>query len=239
MIPWSALLLATLLLVGFLAYLGFRLHSLFGISAALVATSQTYQRMLPNPTLTILVLGDSTAVGTGGTPETSVAGRLGDKFPTASVYNFGINGEKLSDFDVQMNTLNIQKADVVVLQIGANDIVHFTPISEIEAKLKDVLAKAKKISGNVVVLHSGSVGDAPLLWPLGFIWNIRTQAVRHIYLRDVPAAGAIYVDLVASETDVTFANNPKKYYAPDMFHPSSDGYGLWFDEVVKVLPKTM
>ena len=205
-------------------------------SEELVAQSKPFERIVPNAAQTILILGDSTAVGTGATPETSIAGRLGTLYPAANVYNYGINGQKLAGLLAQMETIKITNAELVLLQIGANDITYFTPLPQVDAQLQKVLAKARMMSEKVVVFHSELVGDAPFFPPwLGWIWNIRTRAVRTIYIKDTQAAGAMYIDAIKSSIGPAFASDIKKYYAPDMFHPSGEGYKLWFEEIKKAL----
>ena len=235
---WAALGVS-LFLIYSLTYTGVRVYRLLQNSKILVAETVNYNRLVPSASQTIVVLGDSTAAGTGATSTDSIAGRLGALYTHATVHDYGVVGLKLKGLSSQLDSLPEIKANLVVVQIGANDITYFTNLSDIRAQTKVVLTKINKLKapgGKVLVLHSGLVGNAPLFptW-LSWLWNNRTRAVRDIYIQEVPLAGATYVDLVNSSVDKIFANDPKKYYASDMFHPSGDGYGVWFEEVKKVL----
>ena len=210
-------------------------------SDTLVAQSKKFERVVPDAAQTILVLGDSTAVGTGATPATSTAGRLGALYPTASVYNYAVNGLKLKGLIKQMNESPVKdfenkKADIVLIQIGANDLVYFTPLPQIENELKEVLRKASVIGKKIIILHSGLAGTAPIFpfW-IEWLWNTRAWAVRSIYMREAPKYGATYIDIITSSSDANFQKYPYKYYASDMFHPNSNGYSLWFEEIKKAL----
>lgn len=203
--------------------------------------TKNFVRIVPDANQTILVLGDSTAVGTGATPETSTAGRLGAMYPTASVYNYAINGLKLAGLIQQMSEPPVKdfenkKADIVLLQIGANDLIQFTPLPKMERELKVVLQKASIMGKKIIILHSGLAGTAPIFpfW-IEWLWNRRAWAVRTIYMREAPKVGATYIDIITSSSDKNFQSNPKKYYAADMFHPNSNGYELWFEEIKKAL----
>lgn len=210
-------------------------------SRTLIQASKSFVRIVPNPTHTILVLGDSTAVGTGATPASSTAGRLGNLYPHASVYNYAINGLQLAGLIKQMREPPVKdfankKADILLLQIGANDLVYFTPLPQIERELTEVLQKAMGLGNKIIILHSGLAGTAPIFpfW-IEWLWNRRAWAVRKIYMREAALYNARYVDIITSSSDANFQKDPKKYYAADMFHPSGNGYELWFEEIKKAL----
>lgn len=44
-----------------------------------------------------------------------------------------------------------------------------------------------------------------------------------------------YIDLYEERNKDEFLKDPKKYFAKDMFHPSSDGYGLWYKKFKETL----
>ena len=253
-------LLKLIILILILAaiYTAIRTTILIKKSSALIAASSKYERISPRPSHNLLFLGDSTTVGTGSeNPELSVAGRFGAAYPNASIYNRGINGQKIHEL-VQsfvadpLNSASGANAtsstspladslvapqgpahfDLIVIQIGANDIIRFTPTDKIEADLDTLLAEAKTKSDRVAILHSGNLGLSPF-FPryLGWIWTMRTKQVRSIYIRLADKHQAMYVDLFEEKNSDELSKDPKKYYAADYLHLTGAGYGIWFDKI--------
>ena len=126
--------------------------------------------------------------------------------------------------------------DLVILQIGANDIVHFTKFNNIEKEISTAIDRAKRIGDHVVIMHSGDVGLAPIFsWPLNHLYTSRTRVVRSIYMKMAQEKGVMYVDLFRKRQDELFLKDIDKYYAADHFHPSGQGYRYWYDEIRKTL----
>ena len=195
-----------------------------------------FERNNPQARLKILVLGDSTGVGTGAPSNTeSVAGWFGQDFPEAHIRNISVNGEKLSGL---LKNFPTERAyyDLVILQIGANDIVHLTSFKNIEKNIATAIDRAKLIGDHVVIMHSGDVGLAPIFsWPLGRLFTARTRVVRNIYMKMAKEKGALYVNLFQERKDDLFLTDIDKYYAADHFHPSGQGYRFWYEEIRKTL----
>lgn len=214
-----------------------RTRRLIGIGNNLADQAAPYEQHPQNPTMRILVIGDSTAVGTGAsTPEESTTGRLGQDYPKAKIVNLGVNGSKTHELPARLKKLRGQRFDLVVLHTGGNDIVRFTPYKKIEENLRTVLQHTKELSDTVVVLHGGNVGTAKI-FPPGTRWLFtrRTEKVRDIFLRLTEEFGAHYVDLWRRGKDDPFFADPDIYYASDYFHPSSLGYQDWYEHIVATL----
>ncbi len=45
----------------------------------------------------------------------------------------------------------------------------------------------------------------------------------------------MYVDLFRERKDEIFNTDIPRYYAPDLFHPSGDGYGVWYSSLKALL----
>lgn len=221
----------------FIVYHAIRFNALVKKGVALSDATVPFSRISPGAPMRILIAGDSSAVGVGASdPAFSTAGRFGALYPHAEIVNIGVNGLRLAGLDAKLDNLPAGTFDLVVLQIGANDITHRTPSDAVERDLRSVLAKAKKLSEKVLVLHTGDLGRAPI-WPplIGAYISANVRRIRDIYLRVVPLMGALYVDLYGARIDDIFATDLYRYYAEDLFHLSGDGYGVWFDEIKKVL----
>jgi len=177
-----------------------------------------------------LVIGDSTAVGTGATSaEDSIAGRLGSDYPQASITNLGINGSKTQELIPRLTSLGDKHYDFILIQIGGNDIVRRTNLAELKQSIDTVLFEAKKRADVVMLMTSGNIGTAKLL-PFGTRWFFtkRTRQVREIFMKAAQIHNMPYVDIFRETKEDPFAQDPKKYYAEDIFHPSSEGYADWY-----------
>ena len=191
-----------------------------------------------NPNKSILVAGDSIAVGIGAIdPKESIAGRLGQQFPNADIINLGVSGARLKDLLSVLHKQNKKQYDLIVLQIGGNDITHFTPYNTIRSELAEVISLSNEMSPKTIILTSGNIGSAPMFhWPLSAILTDRTLKVRAIFIEEIAKNRAVsYIDLFKDPKDDPLAKNTKKYYAQDRFHLSGDGYGIWYLSIQKLL----
>ena len=192
-----------------------------------------FEREIPQPRLKFLFLGDSTAVGTGAkSPAQSTAGYFGQDFPDAAIVNISRNGKRIHELLTELRNQNFESYDLVVIQIGANDIMKFTSMKNIENDLTEILRRATQFGRHVVILHSGNVGIAPIFqWPFDVILAERSKRVRAIYIRQAKKFGAVYVDLFSERKTDLFLTDIKRYYAGDFLHPSGDGYRYWYERI--------
>ncbi|MEK7181554.1 MAG: GDSL-type esterase/lipase family protein [Patescibacteria group bacterium] len=216
-------------------WLGFavlRAFFLIQVGTSIQKNAVPYERKLENAEKNILVIGDSTGVGTGADqPTESVAGRIGADFPRASVVNISRNGKKTREVISELTSLR-ETFDVIVIQIGGNDVLYFTARQALEKDIEAVLTEAKKRSAHVVLVTAGDVGEAPFFsYPFGYFWSKQTLAVREIFLAAAKRHGVEYVDLYAEKVGQVFRTDTARYYSKDMLHPSGDGYALWYEKV--------
>ncbi len=214
-----------------------RVARLIWIGRGVAARSVPFERLLPEATYRILVVGDSTARGTGArVPEESVAGRLGQIVPEASLENRGENGLLTSQIVEQIPDDVSQRYDLLVVHAGGNDILRFTPLAKLRLDVEALLDRAVKVGKTVVLLTAGNVGLAPFFpRPIGWLYTARTRKVRQMFMETAAAKGVHYVDLLTERKDDVFLTDPPRYYAPDFLHPASEGYRVWFEGVARVL----
>lgn len=225
--------------VVYLSYDIFHFYKLYDISDKLSKKAEKYQRIGSYLEKTILVFGDSTTVGTGASNKNaSTVGLLGAKYPASQVLNFGINGAKLKDVaEKEMPLATDKSADLILLQVGANDIVRFTNIEDVEKELKKVIVLAKEKlkksdQGKIIILHSGNVGSAPIFpFYISYLMTERTRKVRDIYIKICKDENVNYVDLFQEKSEDIFLSEPDKFFAPDHFHPTDAGYKHWFEKI--------
>ena len=123
--------------------------------------------------------------------------------------------------------------DVVVVEIGANDVTHLTGLEEFRAAYGRVLELASASGArHVLALGIPAFGTAPrFLQPLRAIVGWRGERLDAQVRAAAAESGATYVD-IAGETAEPFGEDPDRYYAADEFHPSDAGYRLWAEAVL-------
>lgn len=213
------------------------LRNRIAVGNELAQKSIAYSQHPQQPTQYILIVGDSTAVGTGASePIHSIAGRLGADYPNADIVNMAVNGAKIQDVKAVLSEYTGPRVDLLLIHMGGNNIVQFTALDTVEEDMLAVFTRAHDIADDVVVVTSGNVGTAKVL-PLGirWVWGVRTRQVRELFLQHTKEQGIHYVDLYTKPSDDPFSRDAKKYYAADMFHPSNEGYALWYTQIIAVI----
>lgn len=226
-----ALLFLAIIIVAYCTWEYIRISRFIQVSGALVADAVPFSRTEGN--LRLLVLGDSTAVGVGSTAPETVAGRLADELD-ASVENYAVSGAKTRDIAQQFSHKTTDAYDLVLIQVGANDIIRFSALGPLHKDIRAALKDARSVSDKVVLITAGKVGQAPF-FPNGFgwLWTMRAHAVREDFMVAAQEHGAAYVDLYSAKDP--FATDPQRYYAADGLHLTGDGYGFWYEETLKVI----
>ena len=205
---------------------------------ALAAASTPFERTLPRPRHRLLVVGDSTAVGTGASdPAASVAGRLAAAFPGLAVENRARDGAVTRAVVGQLAGVQEHRFDLVLVQTGGNDILRLTPTEGLREATAAVLDAAGARGRRVVMMSTGDVGTAPAFpFPVDRLLSARTRQVRQVFMEAAAAAGVTYVDLYRRPAADPFLADPDRYYARDGLHPSGAGYALWYRELMTQAP---
>jgi len=205
-------------------------------SRQLVQQSRVYERFVSADAPRILIIGDSTGVGTGvSDPQFSIAGRFGTEFPDTSIQNISKNGWKVDDALQNFPNVPQKSMSIILLQIGANDIIRGTPMVQFSASLDAVFKKSTAAAKQVFALHSGNVGLAPFFpWPLSSIMRARTLRYREEYRRIAAANGVNYVDLYHEAADDPFQGK-HEFYAADLLHLSAQGYEEWYRSIRQMM----
>lgn len=225
-----ALLLAAGAFLAYLAYEIVPISHAIRVSANLVVRTHGFERAAGERS--ILVLGDSTAVGVGASaPSYSVAGRLSGLL-NASVENHAVSGAITPDLAAQITAATRDRYDLVLVQIGANDVIKLRSLAKADAALHSALAELGKRSDRILVLTAGKIGTAPLFpWFIGPLMTHRAALLRDRFMETTKASDAAYVDLYTIQDP--FNTDPARYYALDGLHLADDGYAFWYEEVKK------
>lgn len=226
-----ALLVMVAVIILYAGYEFVRISKLIKISAGLVQAAHPFVRTEGSRTL--LVLGDSTAVGVGSPADSTVAARLSSALD-ASVENYSKSGAVTADLAGQFARSRRDRYDMVLMQIGANDIIRFHDIGKTSDELNATLTEISKKSDHIALLTAGKVGLAPFFPRLfGWIWTRRSAALRTQFISVTGKYGAAYVDLYNGPDP--FSSDPGRYYAPDGLHLTADGYGEWYKQVGAII----
>ncbi len=228
------LIALAVVVLGYVFFQGIRMYVLLQRGVQLAEQSVVYEQQLTGGAPRLLIVGDSTAVGTGvHDPKLSVAGRFGAEFPAAFIKNTSGNGWKVADALKNFPDVSAKSFDVVLLQIGANDILWGTPMAQFRENLTAVFKKATAAGKKVYALHSGNVGLAPIFpWPISSIMSARSRTYRAEYMRIAAEEGVTYVDLY-SESHYLLPK--KEFYAEDGLHLTAKGYEEWFQAIRRVM----
>ncbi len=209
-------------------------------SAVLIIQAQPYERVIQDAP-TILIVGDSTAYGTGARrSEDTIAGRIAHDHTAYSIVNKGKNGQTVRALVETFQEGEMGKDNALILiQIGGNDILQFTDLSLLRKDVQELFILAKQHAPRVIVMTSGNVGGASAFAPYGSERSVRyeqqTRAVRDLFIEEAEASGVLYVDLLEEPHNDVFIQKPERYLASDGLHPSSEGYGVWYEHVRPVV----
>jgi lysophospholipase L1-like esterase len=202
-------------------------------SVALARQSEPHQASPPGATATLLVVGDSTGVGTGASsPASSLAGLISRDHPQLKIVNHAKDGARFADIARQIEATGSQRFDAVLILGGGNDVIRFTGDELLAYDVERATALAHARAGVVVLMPSGNVGSAPFFYPpWSWLMTSRSKKLHRIVREAASSHGALYVNLFREKADDPFARRPDELNARDDLHPSDAGYRLWFDEL--------
>ena len=181
----------------------------------------------------ILLAGDSVVFGVGATaPETSIAGLFGRDFPQATIKNIGVSGAETDGLVQQLTTVHGQRFDLVVIIIGANDVVHFANLTKSLENLGQGLSLARDLSDQVILMPEGNMGNPPLFPQLASLFFTPRSRLFRVGAMTIAAQHqTTYVDVFHERKDDYWRKDPTHYYAADFFHPADKGYLDWYTAI--------
>lgn len=190
-----------------------------------------HQQTPEAPALRLLIVGDSTAVGTGASSAAqSLAGRIGRNHPRLLIENRGRNGARFADVLAQLAPAG--RFDVVLILAGGNDVIRRTPRDEPARAIDATLAQAAAQAPAVIVMPAGNVGNARLLFAPLSGWMTQRSRELHALVRVAALRhGAAQVDVFRERDRDPFVLQPE-LTAGDGLHPSDAGYRLWYAELL-------
>ncbi len=185
------------------------------------------------PTLTYLVLGDSTAAGWGAaTLQTTypyeIAQAIARRGFRVHIINVAVGGAKVGDVAAsQLAAIERVKPDLITLSVGANDATHFTSPAEFRRNLATILSALKQSDARtILVADTPDMFLAPALpLPIAAATSRRARAQNTI-LRALAKKSRVQIVELYAKGKLDARINPR-LYAADRFHPSALGYARW------------
>ena len=201
-----------------------------------------FNRYIDNSNHYCAVIGDSLAMGLGLSNNSySLSGLLGRDFSNINIETYAKKGLKLGDLKLYSHILKYiltrKKYKLIIFIVGANDVIRFTPFSEIESDLNDVIKKFKEKADNVIILHGGDVGRSPLfLPPLNWIYTNRTYKLKNIYEKAQEEYNNVYyINLLDDDYSEDFIKNPKNYFSKDLLHVNEKGVEFAYRKILEII----
>lgn len=190
------------------------------------------------PAGSLLVAGDSTALGAGADePGESVAGRLGKRFPGLKIRNLAVDGARIADVEAQIESVGTERFDMILIMAGGNDVLRFTPLTRLRVEATRINASALAIARHVAWMPPGNLGAVPAwYWPMSRIIERRSRRVRAALVDVASSMGAIYVDLYHPAQADPFAVDAQRFLAADGVHPNGTGYSYWTAALLERMP---
>ena len=225
-----------------LVVIGTAVHSylLYQNTLHLIAISNSFSKEYAvgnphDPTLTYLVLGDSTAAGTGAqkleeTYAYAVAHALAAKGNYVHVINKAQVGAKVSDLiSDQLPVLDSLTPDVLSISIGANDANHFTPAANYTTDYNTLVNHLSRLPSTTQVLLSNTLDmSLPPAYPLLYRWRAGNYSAQQNNISKEALHDNNRIKMINLFQDGRLdSTKDPSLYASDKFHPSPKGYALW------------
>jgi lysophospholipase L1-like esterase len=189
----------------------------------------------------LVVLGDSGAAGIGvELPEQTTGARIAAGLAEAlgrpvDLHSVAVVGAQSGDLDDQISQLDPPWPDVAVIIVGGNDVTHRVPPGRSVALLSRAIERLRQRGVEVVVGTCPDLGTVrPIPHPLRFVarrWSRSLSAAQMVAAVESGARAVALADLLGAEFDA----HPDRFFGPDRFHPSAEGYAALAAAIVPSL----
>ena len=185
--------------------------------------------------LKLLVIGDSIVAGVGvkemqAALPARLAQHLSQHYPEGVSWQaVGHNGDRLRDV-IQRLPLIAESADLVVVNVGVNDVSHLTSMMRWQLDLTSLVADlTQRFRAPIVLLGLPPMDRFPLLpQPLRFALGTRARLLDHSLMR----VGELVPQVTYIATDLSMDAGAM---AADGYHPGFTIVDNWSAEIAKTL----
>lgn len=201
-----------------------------------------HQAQQPQHIQKIIILGDSVAYGYG--TEGGIAKHLQDSFPASEVLNYGING-LTSDGLVERLRVGhwqreLKKADLVLLNIGGNDLLRQYRNGGAKKLLRQFSALKKRYRQNLLEIYRQVQHDnANVLIVQNSLYNSMKKEAQYFGFTDL--LFRLWNSAIGAK-GVVVTNTRKMGKQPsiwlDSVHPNEAGYALMHELLLETLHTT-
>ena len=194
--------------------------------------------------LRYLILGDSTAVGEGGTYRNGIAVATARHLAgtrRVEMKNLAVSGAQVEDvLREQMPRIGAFRPDVVLLDVGANDVTHLTTARSLRNDLRQIFDGLLAINCNVRIVVTGAPAmSTPPRIP-GLLQGLagwRTRVLNRVFRREAERYDLTFAP-IAEETGPLFERD-ETLFSSDEFHPNDRGYATWIAVINPALDQAL
>lgn len=219
--------------------LSWRIARFIMIAKRKAKTAQPYHRHLSTAIKHILILGDSTMFSAGASsPRTTVGGLFASKYPDASVETYATNGAKVGDVPVQFSAGRHDRYDLVVIGVGANNIIRFGRVRSLRPELEVLLQIASDRADRVLLCHSANLGNIGFFpFPLNYFFDWRSRRLSELYYEVSKQFNNVsYVNFYRPIRDDHYDKQTRRLFlAEDAVHANDYANKYFFELLVKKL----
>lgn len=177
----------------------------------------------------VIFLGDSIAAGMGLPPDRAFPAILRDRAAEEGLpfrlVNAGVSGDTSAGGLARLGWLLDQSPDLVVVELGANDVLRGQPVEAVEANLRRIIERCRALPSRVLLL---GMRIPPSYGPE------YTEAFADVYPR------------LAREYDIEFVpffmenvGGKSELNLPDGIHPNAPGHEALADRVFPALRRVL
>jgi acyl-CoA thioesterase-1 len=180
---------------------------------------------------TILVLGDSLSAGYGVDPDQAWPALLQKKIDAAGlkfkVLNAGVSGDTTADGLQRVDWLLRSKADVLLLELGANDGLRGMPVAATRTNLQAIMDRFRQKYPAIKLVIAGMKMPPNMGFEYVDLFN---KIYPELAAKNHAALVPFLLEGVAGKPDLNL---------PDGIHPTPEGHKIVAENVWAVLRRTL
>lgn len=205
--------------------------SRIGEAVALSQRSEPLQQVPPEAVQRLLIVGDSTGVGSGASSaQSSLAGLIARVHPRLHIDNRSRDGATFAEVVQQL--AGEERHDVILVLAGGNDVTRLRALDAVRADIDRVASMASARAAYVVLMPAGNVGNARFFVPpVSWLMTSRSRTLHDLVRAASTRYQVAYVNLFLEPETDPFVTDPH-LTAADGLHPSDAGYLVWYRELL-------